>query len=229
MHIGRRHYLLLPKMTLVQMGVLERRLASLHYSTELSDQLTARSREGTIHISSSGVCWSAIDPTDAILPALPNILTSPKEQIPLGALKALYFEHSKSKGRATLRISTRIESYNLWDELRASGGCGLAPDEHAMASFLMRRAAANCEVLTDFPTEESTVRVCGRRRYYDSRLDSSQAANVLRSVGGKALRSSYLHRDGFVTLGGFDEPSPKDWTEVFEDLGEWCYFAPKAR
>lgn len=223
--MGRRNYLLLPKMTRAQFRTLAGRLGRAGYVTSLSESLSARSRTGSIHIRPSGVCWSTADAGDAVLPAVPGILNSPKDHVPMKTMKSMYFTMGKRGSGAVVRIPTRIESYSLWDELRARGSSGLAPDEHAVARFLISRASA-CRLLGDFPAYRSKMRVCGRRSYFDSKMSRSRAGGTLRVVGTRALSNSYLNRDELLELHGFVEPSHGEWAELFDMLGEWCYFAP---
>ncbi len=225
LEIGQRHYLLLPKMTPKQMRLLAGRLEGAGYSVRQGDSLSARSRESTIHVAPSGICWSTTDPSDAILPAIPDILTCEKERVPVRDLESIYLTRRRLGAGSLVRISTRIESASLWDSLRASDGCGLAPDEHAVASSLIKKSAGDCEVLTDFPADDSVPMICGRKRYYHSRLGCTLAAETLRSVRAKGPRNSYLFRSGVLKLGRL-ERLDLDWFELSEELGDWCSFAP---
>lgn len=208
------------------MALLEERLVSHGFSARFDGALVAKSKEGSLHIDPSGICWAAFDPADAVLPAVPEILDMPKEAVPSRSLASMYFKFGPRGSRTTVRISTRIESYSHWDELRVSGGCGLAPDEHAVATFLLKRADT-CEILTDFPTDKSKVRVRGRTLYYESEVDCAEAAETLRAVGSKAPRNSYLYRDGLLRLRGLSMPTPREWLRLFCELGDWCCFAPE--
>lgn len=226
LQIRKTYFLLLPKLNSAQVRVLARRFADKGHSVQLSRLLSAKSKEGTIRIDQSGLCWSAFDPSDAVLPAIPDVLACPKERLPLEELQAMYFKVARSGGRTTLRLAPRIESSSLWDALRSSGECGLAPDEHAVTSFLIHQARGRCSMLTDFLCDGSVMRVYGRRVYYDSTLGNAEAASTLRTVGEKASRNSYLQRDGTLRLTGTIPPSRKRLVELFEGLGEWCFFNP---
>jgi hypothetical protein len=225
LQLGPRHYLLLPKMNGRQMEVIEQRLAKKGFSVRLSGSLVAKSREGVLHLNPSGTCWSAFDPGDLILPAVPEVLEAPKEHVPLRTLQSVYF---KTGGSAkAVRLSTRIESGSNWDRLRAAGECGLCPDEHAVATFLISRAGGTCELLTDFFTEGASPRLCGRKRYFDSALPCREVASTLRVAGGDTSRNSYLRRDNMLRLKKELWPSKSDLSELFHSLGEWCSFIPK--
>jgi len=118
----------------------------------------------------------------------------------------------------------RLESSSRWRELRASDGCALAPDEHAVVSFLLEKARGKCEMITDFVVDGSTPIVLGRKRYFDSKLAPAEAAATLRAVGEQGRRNSYVHRDGNLRLSSSSGISRQDWTDLFSDLGDWCPF-----
>lgn len=206
------------------MQVFQSRLANKGFSVQRSQVLSAKSREGTIHIDPSGLSWSAFDPADAVLPAMPDVLRSPKEPVRLKELAAKYFRAARSGGTTTLQLVPRVESSSRWAALRASDECGLAPDEHEVASFLIRQAGGTCRMVTDFPNAGSVVAVYGRKLYYDSTIGSAEAVSTLRAVGKRASRNSYLRRGGALELSGILSPSREDLAELFEGLGEWCSF-----
>ena len=226
LRIGRLRYLLLPKMTKAQMNVISKRLTRAGYSVELSGSLSASSGQGTIRVDPSGVCRSTVDITDLIVPAIPDVLACEKERIPVGKLESLYLTAGRTGKRARVRISTRVESFLLWELMRASDDCGLSPDERAVTTFLLERASGTCGMLTDFPEDGSAVKVLGRRRYFDSKISPAMAAVTLRVAGTKYPKNSYLRRDGTLELAASEKPSATDWFKLFEGLGEWCYFAP---
>jgi len=195
------------------------------YSVERAGSMIARSKKGTIHISPSGLCWSSSDPSDAVLPAVPDILACPKEPTSLRMIESMYYRMSRVNGKTIVRLSTRLESSH-WGELRASGQCGLTPDELAVASFMIRRAKGDCELMTDFPTGESVPRICGRRRFYESSLTLTEALTTLEVVGKHATRNTFLMRDGILRL-GVPLPSRDEKLGLIAELGEWCYFTPE--
>jgi hypothetical protein len=221
-----RHYLLLPKLTHGQMRVLAVRLQRNGYSVQLSKSLSAKSRGGVIRVDPSGLCWSMFDCSDEVLPAIPEVLSSPKETGPLDVLESMYFRLARSGRKTLVRLATRLESSTSWDALRATGDCALAPDEHAVATFLTRRARGTCIMLTDFPGDEAVPKLFGRKRYFESTVGFDDAESTLRSVGERASRNSYLLRDNTLRLSGRLAFSRDDVEELFEGLGEWCYFAP---
>lgn len=227
LEIGRLHYLLLPKLTRWQMRVISERLTEAGYSVELSDHLSARSAHASIRVDASGVCRATTDVGDLLIPAVPDILASRKARIPMSELESLYLAGGRFGRKTTIRVFTRVESGRLWDLMRASESCGLTPDEHAVTSFLLERSHGACEVLTDFPTHESVVRVLRGRRYYNSRVYAATASMTLRAAGARSPRNSYLRRDGVLKVDNLRRPSASDWRCLFNELGEWCYFAPE--
>ena len=223
--VGNRRYILLPKMTPAQMQKLARRLAGRERVHAYSGGLSAASNGGTVHIDPRGLCWSSADSADAVLPVMTEVLESPKEMLGLDELRSLYFNWSGSNSTMAVRMSARLEGGSAWDELRASGGCALAPDERAVARFLMR-ASSSCELLCDFVGDGFSVVRHGTKRYCERELDATEADDTLRAIGEASQRNSYLHRDGLLKLHGFMNPPLEDWLGLFRDLGEWCFFGP---
>ncbi len=221
-----RHYLLLPKLTQLQVDVLARRLVKEGYSVQASHVLSAASREGNIRVYPSGLCRSSFDPADTILPIIPEILAFPKQKIPLEEVERMYFTAASARGMTTMRLFLRMESATVWDALRAAGECGLAPDEQAVASFFLRASGMTHRMLSDSPSKGAVLRVFGRKRYYDSVLDSDQAASTLRVAGEGRSRNSYLPRDSKLRFRKVRSPSHEAMSELFTGLGEWCFYSP---
>ncbi|HYB06788.1 MAG TPA: hypothetical protein VEB87_01385 [Nitrososphaerales archaeon] len=224
-HVLGRYYTLLPKLTPPQVRSFAGRLKRNGFHVEPSPTLTARSREGVVHVGESGLCWSSFDPSDSILPAIPEVLAFPKQTIPLRELRRKYFSQTKSGANTVVHFSIRMESASLWRALRASGECGLAPDEHAVASFILRHSEGTCELVTDFPAAGSVPLMCGRKRYFISSLGKIEAALTLRDAGEKNVRNSYVRRDSTIGLEAISL-SRDDLLRLFEELGEWCFFSP---
>jgi hypothetical protein len=224
--VGGRFYILLPKPNRLQIRTLADSLRRQGFRITGDSRVAAKSREQTIHISPSGLCWSRSDPADLVLPAIPRLLSAPKEAVSLEQLKRRYFDLKVRGSNATVRFEPRMEGGSLWKELRATGQCGLAPDERALLVFLTRHSQGGIDLLTDFPTPSSQGRVIGGKLYFDSRLDGSEFISTLRSTEFRPARQSYLPRSGILRLAGFRSPSRQDFTELFESLGEWCYLTP---
>lgn len=225
LQLGGKHYLLLPKLNSFQVEILARRLAEIG-TVHIGAALVVSSREGTMRVSHEGLCWSSFDPSDAVLPAVPSLLSCPKEEVPVETVKGKYLRASQSKERVTYQLLPRLESSSRWRELRASGGCALAPDEHALVSFLLERVRGKCQMITDFHVDGSTALVLGRRRYFKSRLGPKETTSTLRAAGERLQRNSYIPMDGRIDLGLPFAPSPDDWSGLFAELGEWCPFTP---
>lgn len=221
--VGDRNYILLPKLNRMQMEVISKRLIKSGFSVLSSGRLSAMSQEATIRIEPSGICWSAADPADAVLPAIPDILACPKEKVQAKELQGMYFTASRLKGISNVRLSTRIESFSNWDRLRTSGASGLAPDEHCVASFVIEEAAGNCQLLTDFPTEGSAPTLCGSKLYFESNIGATEALNTLGAVGRRQARNSYIPRAGILRL-AVTRFSSNKLAGLFHELGEWCSF-----
>ncbi len=226
LQLSGRHFLLLPKLNPAQVDLLTRRLASKGYTVRVSGEITARSKAGNVHISPNGLCWSTSDPADAVLPAIPSLLSVPKPAITSDELLAKYFRIARRGRSAVVRLSTRVESLSLWDELRASGECGLAPDEHHVITALIGWGGP-CKLLTDFPTPSAAVRVRGRKQYYESTLGSGEARETLRTTGQRAARNSYVPRDGTLGFRLFNPPLKSKVIDMLLGLGEWCSFIPQ--
>jgi hypothetical protein len=208
------------------MEVFAARLSEKGASVTRSPSLTAKSKGGTVHIEPMGLCWSASDPADLILPAIPSVLECKRERIQLERLKEMYFGLGSSRGETALRFTTRLEGSAPWDALREAGDCGLSPDEHALISAVIEQADTPCTMLTDFPFDGAVVRIHGRRQYYSGLLDSATALATLRRVGSRSERNSYLAKTSTLTF-------PRDFSlpdgrlaSLFDDLGEWCFFTP---
>jgi len=223
--LGGKHYLLLPKLNSSQVEVLAERFAEVG-AVRKGAFLAVGSRQGMIHVSEAGLCWSSFDSSDTVLPAVPNLLSCPKEEAPMETVRGKYLRMSRSEEGTTIRVLPRLESSSLWRELRASGGCALAPDEHAVVSTLLRRTRRKREMVTDFLVGGSTPLACGRKRYFDSKLGPDEATLTLRVAGERGQRNSYVPNDG--GLGPFlaSAFSRRAWIDLLADLGEWCPFTP---
>lgn len=222
-----RFYLLLPKLNSSQVRIIGERLKERDFTVEKDSLLVATKRGTAVHIDPSGFCWSSKDPTDAIAPIIPEILGVPKEAVPLDELQNRYFRLQRFKTSVAVRLSARIESSTLWRELRASGECGLTPDERAVASLLLESSTGGCVMLTDFPTQGSHSRMIGKKQYYESSLDPAEAASTLRVAGPAGIRNSYLPERCVLLLRSIRRPSREKLVELFDSLGEWCYLRPE--
>jgi hypothetical protein len=224
--LGDRFYLPLPKMTPRQMRLIRERLESIGFRTALKNTLRATKAGVTIVVDPSGLCWSNEALSDAIAPVVPEMLRCDKKTVSHRALRGLYFASERHGQELHLRLSPRMEFDSLWDELRATGACALTPDEKRVYSALLSRSPTDTPLLTDFPVQGCVVRRIGRREYYDSKLEPSEAASSLRVLGSKGERNSYLPRDSLLalqstalreeTMGGF-----------LDDLSEWCFMSAR--
>ena len=225
LRIGRREIILLPRLTLRQMAFVARFLEGRGCSVTSRNPIAARSREGSIRITMSGLCCSTYDASDLVLPALPDLLAFRKEAVSPDELESMYFKGFRTGKVAVFRMALRMEHSSAWDDLRREGQSALAPDERLACTFLMK-AASHCELMTDFPCYDTEPVVLGRRRYFDSTLDSREAISTLRSVDATGSRNSYLKRDGTLQLAGFARQGRGALVDLFVEMGDWCYFSP---
>lgn len=195
---------------------------------ELSGEgpLRARSREGSIYIDPIGLCRSTFDPADAVLPLVPSLVAAPRAELPLAGLGALYFAVARAGKTREVRLFSRLESSSSWDKLRASGGCGLTPDERLVACHLIEMLSSRCRLVTDYPSDGAIQRRFGDRIYFLSELEPPDALSTLRAIGERGPRNSYLPRDG--NIGCVKRPpGPRLFgPDLVRRLGEWCSFRP---
>ena len=225
---GRSFYILLPKLSNQQVSTFEKRLLGVGYViSRRGGVLRAAKRTTVIRLDRRGVCCSNADVIDEIAPALPEILAAEREEEPLKNLAGRYFDVGKNAAGRIVRLWPRMESSFLWRGLRATGQCALTPDEHVVFKTLFLHASGPCVVLSDFPTDNSAVKMFGKRRYFESAMDPSDVASNLGVVGQGRARNVYLPRDGLLRFRRLMMPSAREMTELLSGLGEWCYFSPK--
>lgn len=217
---GRRSFMLLPKMNAAQMAKVRQRLAFLGFRTSGGSPMRAAKGDWLAGVSPAGFCWSSRNLADLVGPALPGILATPKEPRPKDFVRGLYFDRGQEPG--LFRVKPRMESSVLWRELRAKGECALSPDERAVFGGLLSRTGGTCTVVTDYPNDTSRVRIFGRRQYYESTVETAEAAENLREAGTTRPRNVYLPQDGLISISG----GRRGGARILPDLGEWCFFSP---
>jgi hypothetical protein len=225
--LGGRFYALLPKLTQSQVSIIDNRLSALGFKSSNTDLLRAAKGVATLTVDPRGLCWSNRDMADVIIPTIPELLSVRKEFASLRRMGQAYFEAKKQGKGFLLRLAPRMESSSLWQGLRAAGSCALTPDEDAVYSLLLSSSSLASPLPTDFPTEGSTVIRIGRKQYYSTRIDASEAASTLRDVEARGPRNTYLPRSSFLSLSSFRIPR-RALRRTFEGLGEWCFFTPRA-
>jgi len=218
--LGGRHYLLLPKLSPSQLKVIGEGLEARGFRVRKSRHLVARKGRDSLRILPSGYASSSMDLVDVIAPLVPSLLTTPKEPASLEFLSSLYFTIGQEVP-VGVRLMPRMESGRLWDLLRRGRTCGLAPDEHKVASTLIEGSDSVLNATADFPFEGASTRVLGATRYYLGRLPSKDYAARLTRAGSVGHRNSFLPRSGLVTFRGCKIPSRVKLIEVFEDIGDW--------
>lgn len=218
-----RHYILFPKLNRAQMRLMEKRFVKEGFSVRHGRFMTAVSEALTIHVEPLGLCWSSQDPSDVLLPMVPDLLGCKKESASPGRIIGMYFHVFPSAGGTVVKLFPRLEALGCWDGLRKSAGCGLAPDEHLVVNSLLSETQGTCPVITDFSVASSTPFCSGGRLYFRSMLPVSLVSDTLRMAETKGRENSYVPRDGLLRL---ERLAPSSWekADYIEELGEWCSF-----
>ena len=223
-----RYYVPLPKLTLAQLEIIEKRLKNLGFNVGTAGGLIARSGGTTITVQRKGLCWSNNELEDIVAPAIPSILDERKKEVSFGRLCREYFWIKKIGNQSVLRFLPRLESFSNWDVLRATGALGVTPDERAVFSYLLSRPGVEVRTLTDYPKEAYTSKMIGGRQYFSCRIPGSELAAHLGDFGMAHPRNAFLPRDGTMVFprGG---PSVSRLASILHGLGEWCFLTPKSR
>jgi hypothetical protein len=226
LHGGERFCLLLPKLSLSQLEIIQHRLTKVGYVVSSSKVLRAGKGTAVVHVNPAGLCWSNVDVTDVVAPIIPEMLEAEKDRTPLEVIESEYFSINKVGRRYVMRLNPRIESSSFWGEMRATNMCGLTPDEHEVYARILSQTSGCCQVMTDYPTEGCRIQRVGRRQYYQSTVETAEAASNLRVIGEQRVRNVYLPKTNLLQLNSMPSLSPRDLEELFLNLGEWCYLAP---
>jgi len=209
----------------LQISVIRHRLQSIGFATRGNQPLRAFKSGVGITVDASGICSSNRDLSDAVLPVLPELLAAKPTEVSFKELQSSFFASERRGNKVLIRFAPRLESESYWEELRARGSCALAPDERAIYAAVLSSGTSLTPLVTDFPVEGSIVRRIGRRQYYVSKLEPSEAASTLRGMGSARERNTYLPRDSFLS---FDSaPFKEALLDLFEDLGDWCFLRLK--
>lgn len=209
-----------------QAAVAARFLAGRGFKVRPGAHMVASRPDITLHLNSEGLCWSPNDPSDHILPLIPQLLDVPKEGIRPRPLTSMYF--TRRHDTTIARVTTRLEHSSTWKALRSQGISALTPDEHAMVGELLSHSEA-ATLLTDFPLLQSRLKRIGHRRYFESELPGREASATLRQLEGSGPRSSYLPRTCLVRL---EQSSPLGYEEISDALdraGDWCGYRLEGR
>lgn len=223
LEMRRRHYLLLPKLNREQRALLTGRLLKEGFALGGGEPLTFRSGWGAIHVYAEGFCWGSSDPSDFILPAVPELLGCRQERVSRRDLRRMYFQVSSATPCAAMRLTPRVESAGNWEALRATDECGVSPDERLAFQAVLEEADIAAAFVTDFAGAGSTPMVIGRRLYFRTKMTPAAASRALRSAGSKRQRNAYLSRDGRLTVSARGE-FQRAFDAVAGELGEWCSF-----
>jgi hypothetical protein len=222
--LANRTYLLLPKLNAFQTKLVASRLASIGFELRPGRILVAKKAHQMIFVSTSGYCWSNQDPYDAIVPLIPELLTSAKELIGQGPLLGMYFHRKDEAGGMFVRLTSRVEQGPLWRKLREMDLCGTTPDELLVYSRILEAAIGGCSLLTDFPTDGSKSSIIGRRLYYESWLPATECISLIRTACERGERNAYFPKSGVIKFERLRRFSKRDMVEIVSNLGEWCQF-----
>jgi hypothetical protein len=223
-----RYFLPLPKLTGAQLTLLSAHLEGRGFTVRLGSAPSKRiALKGTQRIAidgALGLAGSGADLLDALAPAIPEVLASPREGVEevIANRAARYFSLRRSGASAELQLFPRLESLRTWTCLRKDGLCGLTPDEAAVLKHLMGSASRSSQVecVTATPRRGSTPLQVGRKVYYKSALPVAEFLSSIRTIGsGQADSASYLPRNSLVSLHGVRV----DIRVRAEEVGEWCY------
>lgn len=218
-----RYFLPLPKLTEGQLDQLSAHLEARGFSVRLGRGLGRRvALKGRQRITIDGMlglAGSGADLLDALAPAVPGLLASPREGTD-GA--ASYYSLKQPGTAAVLQFFPRLESLRVWTCLRREGTCGLTPDEAAVLRRLLGKASRSSQIrcVTATPNAGSKPLQLGRRVYYESDLPVPEFLASLRTIDSdEADSASYLPRSSVLELPGVrldTRPAPGE-------AGEWCY------
>jgi len=229
-----RHFLPLPKLSESQLAGLSIHLQERGFSVRRgSSQSKLVAVKGTQRIAidgALGLASSTADMLDAIAPAIPELLGSPRQETGrvTADAAARYFSVKRSGTSAKLQLFPRMESLNTWTCLRKDGLSGLTPDEGAVLKHLLGNAPAGSQIgcVTATPRQGSSPLQVGRNLYHRSAIPVSEFLSSLRTVGsGAADSASYLPRDSLIKL----HRVRVDTRLVAEEFGEWCYLGEFGR
>lgn len=226
-NLGSRNYVLLPKLNSVQILMIGKKLKERGFVIRSGQSMTAKRGRTIIKYDTAGLCWSNSDLSDTMLPHIPGLLASPKEEVPMVELRRRYFGVRSSGRGATIRFRPRIEGGPVWRELRWSGLCALTPDEHAVLTFLLEHASGPLNMVTDFATAAFRRRIINGRQFFETKVSAPLATSTLSNTERQGTRNSYLPQDGVLQLSRFDSPSRQEYAELFVSFGEWCYLQAK--
>ncbi|MGA2199409.1 MAG: hypothetical protein ABSG45_05675 [Nitrososphaerales archaeon] len=195
---------------------MEVRLVSNGYSVRTDgERLRAESGSGKITIVRSGLARSAGELLDALAPALPELLLSPRKPASVNP----YFVAKSLHLGFEVQFFPRMEGLRLWTALRRAGECGLTPDEKAVVSQVLHDVDQPLDCVTDYPTEGCTVLQVEKNQYFHSLVPADEFVSRLRTISSTFSKNCYLPRSSIIRVKARSLPSPS----VSDELGEWCY------
>ena len=223
-----RSFLPLPKLADSQLAGLSFHLEARGFSVRRgSNKGRIVAVKGTQRIAidgALGLASSSADMLDALAPAIPDLLGSPRQEAGevTTEVAARYFSVKRSGTATKLQLFPRLESLSTWTCLRKDGLSGLTPDEAAVLKHLLERAQTGdqIECVTARPKKGSSPLQIGKNLYHRSAIPAAEFLSSLRSIdSGAADSASYLPRDSVIAL----HRVRVDTRLVADELGEWCY------
>jgi hypothetical protein len=219
--LGKKHFILLPKLNDRQIKILETKLITRGFKVENEDLIIARKKGVRVYFSRIGFCWSSTDPTDYVAPLIPEILECKKENVKKNFYHDLYFKIFRMKSGYSIRFKTRLERGYTWKLLRRSNISGFSPDECSVIKSVLYFASGTVRVLTSFPNDISeTIRI-GTKYYFISDMDVREFTRYLEDFSSSSRKKAFLLQNCVLYLEYIDLKSV--FNSSFE-VGQWCYF-----
>ena len=223
-----RYLLPLPKLTGAQLALLSSHLEGKGFRVSKGTRPGKRTAmKGTHRIALDGglgLAASASDMLDALAPAIPALLSSPRSAAGRAGSDsaAAYFSLKRSGNLTELQFFPRMESLRTWECLRRDGLCGLTADEAEVLNQLLGKASSpsSIECFTARPREGSEPLQFGKNVFFKSAVRVSEFLSSLRTIESQGTQSDcFLPRDSVMAVPRVRVETRIDWAE----LGEWCF------
>jgi hypothetical protein len=223
-----RHFLPLPKLDAAQLAGLSSHLEARGFKVRRrgsrAKMVAVKGAQRIAVDGALGLASSSADMLDALAPAIPHLLASPRGAgVRLTADAALrYFSLKRSGTSARLQLFPRLESLRTWTCLRRDGLCGLTPDEAVVLRHLLRRASplSLIQCVTAGPRQGSSPLQIGTNLFHRATVPVTEFLLSLRTIdSGDADSASYLPRGSVIELRG----TRIDTSLEAEELGDWCH------
>ena len=205
----------LPKLTAAQGRFLARHMEERGLGVRARNRPASKRGGQRVTLEPAGLAWSDGDLLDAIGPAIPELLSFPKEESRVNP----YFAVKRSPTSSHAQLFPRMEAGRTWSALRADGACGLTPDEGSMIRQLLRGVGGETQCVSGRPREGSSRTQVGKAQYFQSTLPVAELASSLRIMELNPAGDAYLPKSATLRFEtGMLSAPPMDG-----GLGEWCY------